>query len=224
MNMANDTQFEEVTINNVTKSTSGWEIQRSDGWSFFVPADSPVEPQVGHVARFYGRGIGFTVRGLVIDGRTVFYRTVDEQRAKEAEEAVARAMKQQADYEAAKPKNDERIAALPAVLRDRILRFREKTERFGPEFEGYELFCSEQATLIFNALKDEENIKTFAKFDWENQKAAVPELSDGHSGNTFGFAVLLARLLATTPERCADVPGAMSPLVGSDAYERAEKP
>ncbi len=75
-----DPQFEEVTVAEVGKESSGWSIKRSDGWSFFVPADSPVTPEVGMTMRFYGKGIGFPVRGLFLDGQQVFYRTEAEDR------------------------------------------------------------------------------------------------------------------------------------------------
>lgn len=70
----NDEQFMETTIAEVRATEGGgWEIKRADGWCFFVPA-GPVEPKVGMTARFYGRGIGHTVRGLFLDGSVVFYR------------------------------------------------------------------------------------------------------------------------------------------------------
>lgn len=52
----NDEQFEETSIAKAEKSGDGWSIQRADGWSFFVPATSPVEPKVGMPARFMGAG------------------------------------------------------------------------------------------------------------------------------------------------------------------------
>lgn len=78
----NDDQFEEVSIAKVQASESdgGWQIARSDGWSFFVVKDSPIAPTVGMAARFYGKGIGFNVRGLFLDGQKVFYRTKAEDR------------------------------------------------------------------------------------------------------------------------------------------------
>jgi hypothetical protein len=79
-----DDSFEECVIKSVTahEKEGGWSIERDDGFSFFVPKDSPVAPAVGMTARFYGRGIGYAVRGLYLDGREVFYRTVDEDEAK----------------------------------------------------------------------------------------------------------------------------------------------
>jgi hypothetical protein len=84
-----DAEFEEVIIAEATarEASGGWEIKRSDGWIFFVPKDSPVAPAVGMTARFYGKGIGFTVRGLFLDGVEVFYRTEVEDKAKHRADA-----------------------------------------------------------------------------------------------------------------------------------------
>src|SRR5690349_6978437 len=81
-----DTQFESGRIKDVrSEGEHGWSIRREDGWSFCVPADSPIEPKAGMECRFYGEGIGRPVRGLVMDGQVVFYRTAaeDEQHHKE---------------------------------------------------------------------------------------------------------------------------------------------
>lgn len=79
----NDEQFEETTVATVRDEGNGWSLARADGWSFFVPAPSPVEPKEGMTARFYGKGIGYTVRGLFLDGEKVFYRTDEEDREKQ---------------------------------------------------------------------------------------------------------------------------------------------
>lgn len=76
-----DTEFEDSTITKVVRASSGgWSITKADGWSFWVPAESPVEPTVGMPIRMYGRGIGYSVRGLFLDGKQVFYRTEEEDR------------------------------------------------------------------------------------------------------------------------------------------------
>lgn len=73
-----DEDFEDVHIAKVTKGDGGWSVCRSDGWSFYVPGDSSITPEPGMAARFYGKGIGYTVRGLFLAGVKVFYRTADE--------------------------------------------------------------------------------------------------------------------------------------------------
>lgn len=76
----NDLEFEVCVIKDVTKQSEGWTITRDDGWCFYVNEDSPIAPKVGMEARFYGKGLGFNIRGLFIDGVKVFYRTEEEQK------------------------------------------------------------------------------------------------------------------------------------------------
>lgn len=74
-----DPHFEDTTLTKVDGNRDdGWHVTRDDGWSFFVPKDSPVKPRVGMTARLYGKGIGYRFRGMFLDGRKVFYRTEDE--------------------------------------------------------------------------------------------------------------------------------------------------
>lgn len=54
-------------------------------------------------------------------------------------------------------------------------------------------------------------------YDYEREKA-VTGISDGHSGNTYGAAVSLARLYIESPEHVSRMHGSLSPLVGSKEY------
>jgi hypothetical protein len=74
----NDPEFEEVVLSRVAKVGRGYELTRADGWSFFVD-DPGFEIVEGLTARFIGRGIGHSVRGLIVVGANVcFYRTREE--------------------------------------------------------------------------------------------------------------------------------------------------
>lgn len=75
-----DKDFEEVTIEKVNEYKDSWEIKRSDGFSFSFKGESGVVPNEGDTCRFYGKGIGYQVRGLFINGQKVFYRTESEQK------------------------------------------------------------------------------------------------------------------------------------------------
>lgn len=55
------------------------------------------------------------------------------------------------------------------------------------------------------------------EYDYEKHKA-VTGIADGHSGNTAGAAISLARIYIEAPEYVAQKHGALSPLVGSKAY------
>lgn len=74
-----DEQFEVTVIKKVDETEGGWIIVRDDGWSFVIPDSSPVLPLVGMGVRFYGKGVGYPVRGLFLDGQKVFYRTEAEE-------------------------------------------------------------------------------------------------------------------------------------------------
>jgi hypothetical protein len=74
-----DKQYREHKLTKVEQGEGGgWFMTMDDGWGFFCPADSPIEPKVGMTARMYGRGIGAAVRGLYLDGQKVYYFTETE--------------------------------------------------------------------------------------------------------------------------------------------------
>lgn len=77
----NDEQFEETTIESVeAHKGGGWSIGMGTGFHISVPADSPIEPKEGMVVRLYGKGIGFAVRGMFLDGQKVYYRNEAEEK------------------------------------------------------------------------------------------------------------------------------------------------
>ena len=109
-------------------------------------------------------------------------------------------------------------ASLPKCFQERIDKFRTNNDRFRIDYESYEVFCCEQAVVIANACKTPEEIQVFASKKWDEQLKQVPELSDGHSGNTFGASCHLAHWYLSNPENVIKMHGALSPLVGSDEY------
>lgn len=80
-----DADFEDIKIKSVKPFGSGFDLQREDGWSFFMP-ECGIIPKPGDIARFYGKGIGFNVRGLDINGQECFYRTPEEDEIKQNDE------------------------------------------------------------------------------------------------------------------------------------------
>lgn len=72
-----DDHFNDNVIESVSRGEDGYTIT-CDGWSLWCGKDCPVEPKVGQTARQYGRGFGYGVRGLFIDGVKVWYRTEAE--------------------------------------------------------------------------------------------------------------------------------------------------
>jgi hypothetical protein len=227
---ATDTEYEETTVAKVRHyDGGGWEITRADGWALYSPNDA-IEPHIGDTLRIYGRGIGFPFRGIDLNGVTVFYKT-EAQRAVEAARSAAKSDKQrQREYTAkakeyaqreytAKPKEyAQRIAKLPDVCQRRIARFRRTNPEFNWRFLSYELVALEDGVLMAEHCKTEEAIRAFHDLLWEQQKAQIPDLFDGHSGNSFGFACRIARFLVTEPRYVPLEHGAISMLVGCEEF------
>jgi len=163
--------------------------------------------------------MGYQVRGVFVDGKKVYYRTAAEEGERHRQWVADEKAKKQAEAAKNAPEVDARISKLPQPFQDRIHAFRERNPEFRAEFESYELFCCEQAVVISGALKTPEAIEAFSKESYEAQKAMVPGIDDNHSGNTFGFSIRLAHLLASDHnETIKKSHGAMCPLVGCGTY------
>lgn len=80
-----DPEFYDSTLDHVTEDEHGWTISHG-GWCFHVSRGEQEADNVMPVARpgmplrFYGGGIGTPVRGLMVDGAVVFYKTAAEYR------------------------------------------------------------------------------------------------------------------------------------------------
>lgn len=220
MNREDDDEFQESAIEKVRETESSYELTHNGAWVIGCPkVDGLPAPRVGETLRTYGRGIGSVVRGIVVDGRVYRYRTAVEQRADEEREHAERQAQAERDFLANQEAVDARIAALPALFRERLAKFqRDGGHEFRRDYEAYELFCCEQAVVIADALKTPEAIRAFCAAEWDEQKRLVPALSTEHSGNTFGMAALLARTYVEKPEFVPKQHGALTPLVGCQAY------
>lgn len=75
---ADDDQFEEYRIAKVERDGRSFAITSEEGWSLWCGEDCPITPEPGQTARQYGKGIGYPVRGLFIDGIKLWYRTAAE--------------------------------------------------------------------------------------------------------------------------------------------------
>lgn len=220
-----DREFEDHVLESVTRSGTGYELRQHGGLVLGID-DPGWEPRAGDTARFFGRGFGYSVRGVVIFPKAggmplvVRYQTAEEANAAHAAGVEARNAEKRQTATADRAENDARIAALPVEFQQRIARFRAGNADFEWDHQPYELFCCEEAVKIAAALVERHaaDVPAFAKLSWEQQKQLVPTLDGGHSGNTFGIAVRLAHWYLTKPENVAREHGAMVPLVGCEAY------
>lgn len=93
-----DTQYTAETIERADPSLSGdekgWTLSFEGGHGLWcTAAECQVEPQPGEQARLYGKGFGYTVRGIAINGRCYRYLTAeqeDERHTKWCEELTAK--------------------------------------------------------------------------------------------------------------------------------------
>lgn len=79
-----DTNFEDVVLTEVErfKDGGGWHILHGGTGYGGMPADSPVVPKVGMVARFYGGAQpGSEVYGLCLGGTPIFYKDEAQRKA-----------------------------------------------------------------------------------------------------------------------------------------------
>lgn len=79
-----DTNFEDAVLTAVEtfKNGDGWHILHGAVGYGGMPADSPVAPKVGMVARFYGgANPGSEVYGLCLDGVPIFYKDEAQRKA-----------------------------------------------------------------------------------------------------------------------------------------------
>lgn len=219
---ASDTEWFEHAIQRVEIHANSYTLSFDDGICLGCPKVAGLpDPQVGETIRCYGQRFGGgSVRGIVINGRVYRYQTVAEEKAEWERQSREREAEAERNFIANLAETDRRILALPDPLRQRIFKFQQSGgHAFRRDLESYELFCCEQAALIASTLKTVSAIDKFhGAQTWEQQIALVPGLDRGHSGNTFGMACALAKLLLTQPETIRKVPGAMSPITGSAAY------
>lgn len=191
------------------------------GASFRLPEGRSL-PTEGDTVRFYGRGLGSAFHGVDVNGREVFYRTPYERLAERVRWLAQYDREQRERFVEQKDELDRRVEELPPPLKARIERFRAESPTFRQEAEAYEMAAAGDAPKIARALAAEqgwflddnlcalivdqgssraraedvqEAVKGFYEADYAEQQRRVPDLDPGHSGNTFGGAVGLARAL-----------------------------
>ena len=185
-------------------------------------------PEPGDRLALYGRGLGHEVRGIgLMSGESTRlaglyrYETEEEMRQRHVREVEKKKADNRREWDAAKEENARRVAALPEPFRARF-EFFMRNPSWGGEFGKYELFVMSEAVKIHAALKTVEAIESFNAKTNKEQQALVPDLDDGHSGNTLGCAVSLAhayaKALAGSTAKVYQHHGAMCPLVGCVAY------
>lgn len=215
-----DPQYTEHKLTEVAAGAEGWTLS-FDGFGIFCPKDKCEQsPVVGEAARLYGKGLGYSVRGIIIEGRVYSYLTEEQDAERHANWVAERKRSRQALEQSERADRDARRDALPEALRHRLLRFEIRNPEWRSEFEPYELFvCEEAARLAAHFGSDVEALRVFVSGTQSEQAAGIPALKLGeHSGNTWGMAVELAKRLMVDPKLVQGAHGALCALVGCSEY------
>ena len=215
--MERDWVHESYILEDVVEFEDRYELKFNSGTSLGLSKEHGVVPKKGNTVELYG-GFGHPVRGVIIDGKVAYYRTPEEEQERHKAWVFEKNKKDKEEFEKNKEKLNAQYDALPEVFQKRLDKFRTNNPDFRWEYESYEMFTCTQAVAIAESFKNTEEIEKWYDMDWDEQKKMVPELSDQHSGNTFGMAVKLAMFYLDCPENVIKLHGALAPLVGSAEY------
>lgn len=203
--MIADDPFEEWPIESVEPHDDGWYtvgFDRCTVTSIMMPEGKSVK--VGDMLRLYPGGFGLR-HGFAINGEVIEWKTPWERFAERVKWLAEHDRRKRENFARDKDELDRKYESLPAPLKARIDRFRAADPKFRVDAEAYEMAAVWDAPKIADALRPEVDagddpevvVNRFRDLSFEEQNAKVPDLDQGHSGNTFGGAVQLAyRLLA----------------------------
>lgn len=213
----NDQQFEEATIKSVDREGDNCIYLRFESGSFLlVRNDRDAQlPKPGEVARLYGKGLGYPVRGVAVGDRVYHYQTEEEYKAESQASVEGRLNKKRREW---LQESEKRIDALPPSFQDRMKGFLERKKDFGPKFGLYELMVCEQAFAMAKHFGSTRKLKDFSEMTYIRQREVFPMLAEGHSGNSFAMSIRLAYLYLTDQNSVVREHGALCPLVGCEEY------
>jgi hypothetical protein len=213
---------EDYTIKKVSEGENWYSISTTKSIGFGLKKKWGKVPKEGDTVTLYTKGFSHII-GMDLNGERCFLFTEEELEQHRIKELARMEKEQQERFERDRVQMDKDYESLPGCFQKRIDRFRANNPKFRVEFEAYELFCCTEAVKIANACKTPEAVLRFNNNEWDQQVKQVPDLSDGHSGNTFGCAVVLAYWYLTDEEGVKKLHGSLSPLVGSEAFGDIEK-
>lgn len=198
----------------------GWSVSYGDGYGCGV-RDVGVEPKVGDELTTYGQ-FGYSFHGQALNGKVIWYLSPEEEETQRVAMLARMDADRQAKFEEQRDQLDRDYDALPPLFKVRIDRFRKANPEFRWKYEGYEMFVCSQAVAFAEWAQTPEALDAWAQLPYTKQREMCPDMLDGHSGNTFGCAVALAREYLTHRERVPLAMGAMAPIVGTADYSDAD--
>lgn len=222
--------IEEGPVTEVREESDAWQVTTGNLWTCQLRKDrSEIAPKVGDIFTTFGQ-IGYAFHGQALNGEVLWYQSVEDEEAARRQDLADSEARDRQRFEDNRAKLDAEYVALPETFRDRIDKFRNTNPDWRWKFEAYEMSCCSDAVKIarycsVNRIATEfegdeptaaDNVTAYGKLPYDEQKRAG--ISEGHSGNSFGFAVRLAYWYVTDPGQVVAEHGALTPLVGCDEY------
>lgn len=204
-----DFEFQEIVAEKYENET----IRFQNSVCLFLE-NPPCEIKAGTKLRLYGRGMGYSVRGISIlnendEWVVARYQTPKQEVESSWIQSQKRLEENKKRAELERESRDKRIANLPEPLQKRMAYFHKVENNFAAEGEEYELYIYEQAAL-FVKIADAAgmSIEDFNELDMDQKGKLIIEHDSqenfekmqGHSGNTYGCAMRIARILKENPE------------------------
>lgn len=208
------------TIKKAEETKYGWTISTDQGTGFFIAKKHigpGIRPQAGDEVATYVHN-GWNVRGIDLRGEPLFYKTDSELAVEHEEFKEKLRLDKIKTFKKERAGLDRKFSKLPPEFQRRISWFRAWNPDFRVEYEAYEMSACVDAVKIAETMESLGQVRMFQKSSYERQRKLVPDLYEGHSGNSFAAAVHLALLYLTDPLLVIAEHGAMTPLVGCEDY------
>jgi len=213
-----DFEYKEYTLTEVTINEGGIDLRF--GWSFFAEENRDnITPEVGDTVRIYGKGIGFSVRGVeIVNKGFLFYRTKDQEEGKRDLEQQERIQEKEDNLTKTMEIRNLNWSKLPYSFQERKKRFEKNNPNWRRDHEEYELFVCQEAFNFSNHFSTSADLLRWQKLPYEKQQEAFT-FSDSHSGNTFEASCFFASLFLEEKEvELVAQHGSICPLVGCIEY------
>lgn len=182
-----ETDFEEYKIvetqlDRESGEKGTWICILEYGFTVDVPRGGPIQPRTGQMVRAYG-DIDNEPRGVFVEGKKVYLRTVDEQAKREADAFDVEYAEALKHFDGVKDELYKRHSVLPDALKNFIAEIREDEEKAmggGKKFDVIGLehameLCDHAVGLELLLLDDLAGLKTF--FDRETSPTQLKRCS-----------------------------------------------
>jgi hypothetical protein len=190
--IAEDVEYEDTTVKEVTVDGRHATILREDGWTMGVTIPEGNEPpEPGDSLRVYGRGIGFPFYGYAVNGDVWKWETPFERFSARIKMLAAHDRSRREHLDKARPDLDRWYAELSGPFKARIDRMREQPG-FEVEHGSYETYPVLMAQRIAawvdeNQMVDEAQKATVERFrDMVHDEQA--QVLHGGEGDKYGIS------------------------------------